>query len=104
MRDNVGELSDIVTAKQEGFTDYIKSLISSNQTTGESYLETFTIFCIWVNSSFGNFVNVATAILGTVSHYKTYHNQIAGAVIQAKLGHERDKAANIGTTVALARD
>ena len=42
--------------------------------------------------------------MDSVTHYRTFHNQMAGTVIKAKLGIEREKALKLGTTMALARD
>ena len=44
VREDIRELSEIVTSKKEGLIDYIKSLIATNQPTLGKALETFIIF------------------------------------------------------------
>ena len=94
--DHVNKLSNIINFKKEGFNEYVKSLIPNDQSLREAAIDTFIIFF--------HYVNHASTILNTLRHYGTFQDKLAGTVIKAKLGIDRDKAVDIGKTVELARD
>ena len=49
-------------------------------------------------------VNLAETILKNIGHYRSDHDKLAGAVMNAKLGMDRTIAVQLDTNVSLGRD